>query len=162
MDKCYRKISIRCVENLKLLELFKPYFSKMLFFVYDSILIIIFNLNKRYAIRESSKYRKKWIHRVATFVSLQEHLTNVERIWIRRLMKSEPLEKVLSDREFMAQNCVKAVIENVLGIHRSENWFILIDLMLNAFHRLTLRSASTQILRKSIFILIEKENYWHA
>jgi len=45
------------------------------------------------------------------------------------------------DMELVAWDCVKAVIDNVLGIHRSENWHILIEDMLTAFHCLNVRMS---------------------
>lgn len=60
---------------------------------------------------------------------------------IRRLTKDQAFNNALSDVELVAWDCVKAVIENVLGIHRSENWRILIEDMLNAFHRLNVRMS---------------------
>jgi len=43
--------------------------------------------------------------------------------------------------ELVAWDCVKAVIDNVFGIHRSENWRILIEDMLTAFHRLNVQMS---------------------
>lgn len=60
---------------------------------------------------------------------------------IRRLMKDERFENALGELQLIAWDCVKAVIENVLGIHRSENWRILISDMLDAFHRINVRMS---------------------
>lgn len=60
---------------------------------------------------------------------------------IRRLMKDQEFEGALNDIELLAWNCVKSVIENVLGIHRSENWRILIENMLAAFQKLNVRMS---------------------
>lgn len=60
---------------------------------------------------------------------------------IRRLMNDQRFEDSLSDLELVAWNCVKAVIENVLGIHRSDNWRIYVENMLDAFHKINVRMS---------------------
>ncbi|CAH0551133.1 unnamed protein product [Brassicogethes aeneus] len=55
---------------------------------------------------------------------------------IRRLIKNRLFEDALSDAELVAWNCLKAVIENVLGAHRSKDWRIHIENMLKAFHNI--------------------------
>lgn len=57
------------------------------------------------------------------------------------LTRDEPFENALSDIELMAWHCVKAVIQNVLGIHRSEIWRILIENMIDAFHLLNVKMS---------------------
>ena len=52
---------------------------------------------------------------------------------IRKLMKNEEFESLLSEQELIAWDSVKSVIENCLGIHRSENWRIHVQDMLTAF-----------------------------
>lgn len=49
-------------------------------------------------------------------------------------MKDRQFERLLSDEESNAWDCIKAVIEKVLGIHRDENWRIYIQNMLDALH----------------------------
>lgn len=56
-------------------------------------------------------------------------------------MKDQQFEVALTDIELLAWNCVKSVIENVLGNHRSENWRILIENMLTAFQKLKVRMS---------------------
>lgn len=56
-------------------------------------------------------------------------------------MKNTQFENALNEQELEAWNCVKVVIENVLGINRSENWRTYVDDMLNAFHRLEVRMS---------------------
>jgi len=56
-------------------------------------------------------------------------------------MRDKRFENALIDMELVAWDCAKAVIDNVLGIHRSENWCILIEDMLTAFHSLNVRMS---------------------
>lgn len=56
-------------------------------------------------------------------------------------MKDQRFEACLSDLELVAWDCVKVVIENVLGIHRDENWRIHIENMLDAFHNINVRMS---------------------
>jgi len=59
---------------------------------------------------------------------------------IHRLMRDKRFENAFIDMELVAWDCVKTVIDNV-GIHRFENWRILIEDMLTAFHRLNVRMS---------------------
>lgn len=56
-------------------------------------------------------------------------------------MKDANFENSLDRNEQIAWDCVKAVIENVLGIHRADNWRILIDDMLDAYHQINVRMS---------------------
>lgn len=56
-------------------------------------------------------------------------------------MKDQRFEGALSDLELVAWDCVKAVINNVLGIHRSDDWRIFIEDMLTAFHHINVRMS---------------------
>lgn len=60
---------------------------------------------------------------------------------IRRLMKDAEFENGLSEDEAIAWDCLKAVIENVLGKHRSENARVLVNDMLNAFDDLNVHMS---------------------
>lgn len=52
---------------------------------------------------------------------------------IRRLMANDAFETALSEEELVAWDCVKGVINNVLGANRSENWRLFVEQMLTAF-----------------------------
>lgn len=56
-------------------------------------------------------------------------------------MKDKLFEDALSMDELEAWNSVKAVIDNVLGINRSDNWRIHIQKMLTAFHRINVKMS---------------------
>ncbi|CAH0547049.1 unnamed protein product [Brassicogethes aeneus] len=55
---------------------------------------------------------------------------------IRRLINDDDFKNALSQNKSVDCNCVKAVIQNVLGIHRAENWSVLIEEMIHAFHKI--------------------------
>lgn len=60
---------------------------------------------------------------------------------IRRLMKDQRFEAALTEIDLIAWDSVKAVIENVLGVNRSDDWRIHIDEMLTAFHNINVRMS---------------------
>lgn len=55
---------------------------------------------------------------------------------IGKLMKSNAFDEILLDGESVGWDCVKAVINNFLGKHRSEHYRILVADMLNSFESL--------------------------
>lgn len=52
---------------------------------------------------------------------------------IRKLMKNTQFDEYLSDDEALAWDGVKAVIENVLGKRRAENYKVLVDDLMTSF-----------------------------
>lgn len=56
-------------------------------------------------------------------------------------MKDQQFENALSDAELVAWDSVKAVITNVLGINRHEDWRIFVQDMLDSFHRINVRMS---------------------
>lgn len=52
---------------------------------------------------------------------------------IRKLISDSDFDNYLTELELLAWNCLKAVIENCMGVHRVENWQMLINEMLRAF-----------------------------
>lgn len=60
---------------------------------------------------------------------------------IRKLMKDEAFERSLNELEVVALDGLKAVIENCLGIHRSDDWRILVEEMLSAFENINVRMS---------------------
>lgn len=69
-------------------------------------------------------------------------------------MKGTQFDEALSEDELIAWDCVKAVIDNVLGSHRAENWRIYIEEMLTAFHQIHVRVSL-----KIHFLLCHVENF---
>lgn len=56
-------------------------------------------------------------------------------------MKSKEFDEVLSDQESIGWDCIKAVINNFLGKHRSENYRVLIADMLDSFEALNIHMS---------------------
>lgn len=60
---------------------------------------------------------------------------------IRKLMKSEQFKNVLEENELIAWDSLKAVIENVLGNRRAENWRVYVEDMLQSFEQINVRMS---------------------
>ena len=60
---------------------------------------------------------------------------------IRKLMRDNDFNSVLEEEELIAWDTLKAVIENVLGSHRSENWRVLVEDMLLSFENIGVRMS---------------------
>lgn len=56
-------------------------------------------------------------------------------------MKNKAFEDALSEQELVAWDCVKAVIENVLGVNRSPDWRKYIEDMISAFHLINVQMS---------------------
>lgn len=56
-------------------------------------------------------------------------------------MRDTEFDNSLTELELVAWDCLKAVIENCLGIHRSENWRMLINEMLVAFEEINVNMS---------------------
>lgn len=55
---------------------------------------------------------------------------------IRKLLQSEEFSNVLIGKELIAWDNIKAVIETLLGKHRSQNYSVFVRDMLHSFHEL--------------------------
>lgn len=64
------------------------------------------------------------------------HLGVVDGPDVRKLIKCEEFTNILEGNESIAWDCIKAVIETLLGKHRSPEYSIFLHNMLDSFHKL--------------------------
>lgn len=60
---------------------------------------------------------------------------------IRTLMKDVTFEEKMNEKERKAWMCIKSVIRNFLGVHKSENYREIVKDMITAFHELNVRMS---------------------
>lgn len=56
-------------------------------------------------------------------------------------MRDDEFNKTLTEEELVGWNCLKDVIDRVLGIHRSPDWRIYVDNMLQAFEKINVNMS---------------------